>query len=342
MNNIQKVIKEIRKNHNLTQKQFAKKFFISEKTVSNYENGLRTPDIEFLVKLSKEFNISLDYFVEKGKNESDTRDLIVSARNHKLAIFDTKQGVYLTQHVYDSIYLSPCGKHIVSKNDGYNALVDNRGNVKEFADYNFVYKMSFENEVMPVECKKDKKMYLIDEEGNKRSVGFDDIYPANSNFNLGLYVGRNYADDAKHEVKEWRLLYKNGKILPYSLEKTEDGLFIKDAITIEKTLELIDKYGTSILLFVPRDVFKLKENYLKIVNHITSKDFADKNKNSEVAINFALQTLTDIAKKVKAEGGAISEEEALPEENFNWRKNKLSREYLKKEILKLYERIGLI
>ncbi len=342
MNNIQKVIKEIRKNHNLTQKQFAKKFFISEKTVSNYENGLRTPDIEFLVKLSKEFNISLDYFVEKGKNESDTRDLIVSARNHKLAIFDTKQGVYLTQHVYDSIYLSPCGKHIVCKNNGCDAVVDNNGNVKEFSDYKFIYKMSFENEVMPVECKKDKKMYLIDEEGNKRSVGFDDIYPANSNFNLGLYVAKNYADSSQRDLKEVCLLYKSGEILPYTLGEDERGFVIKDEINIAQALELIDRYGASILLFVPRGLFKLKENYLKIINHITSKDFADKNENSETSINFVLWMLTEISKYVKAEGNVVSQETALPEANFSWRNNKLSREYLKKEILKLYERIGLI
>ena len=34
-------IKEIRKSHSLTQKQFAKKFFITEKTISNYENNRR-------------------------------------------------------------------------------------------------------------------------------------------------------------------------------------------------------------------------------------------------------------------------------------------------------------
>lgn len=37
--NVGDLIKNIRKINNLTQNQFAKKFFVTPKTISNYENG---------------------------------------------------------------------------------------------------------------------------------------------------------------------------------------------------------------------------------------------------------------------------------------------------------------
>ena len=68
MKTISELLKEIRLSQKLTQKQFAKKFFITEKTISNYENGVRTPNLDFLNKVCDEFNITIDYFMEKAKN----------------------------------------------------------------------------------------------------------------------------------------------------------------------------------------------------------------------------------------------------------------------------------
>lgn len=44
----------------MTQEQFAKKFNVSRKTVSGWENGRSFPDIKTLVTISNAFNISLD------------------------------------------------------------------------------------------------------------------------------------------------------------------------------------------------------------------------------------------------------------------------------------------
>jgi len=36
---------------------------ISRESLSYYENGKRSPDIEMLVRLSKYFNVSIDYLI---------------------------------------------------------------------------------------------------------------------------------------------------------------------------------------------------------------------------------------------------------------------------------------
>ena len=55
-----KLIKEIRKKNNLTQKQFADKYNVTYQAVSKWENGLNMPDILLIRQISKDFNISLD------------------------------------------------------------------------------------------------------------------------------------------------------------------------------------------------------------------------------------------------------------------------------------------
>ena len=71
MNNIARRLKEIRLKNHLTQEKFGKLFHISPKTVSNYENNQRTPDIDFLLKICDKFNITLDYFMLNSANENE-------------------------------------------------------------------------------------------------------------------------------------------------------------------------------------------------------------------------------------------------------------------------------
>ena len=53
-------IKEERKNKNLTQAKLAEKLFVSEKTVSKWENGNGLPDTKDLPKLCEIFEVSLN------------------------------------------------------------------------------------------------------------------------------------------------------------------------------------------------------------------------------------------------------------------------------------------
>ena len=60
-----KNISKIRKDNNLTQDDLAEKYYVTRQTISNWENGKSYPDLETLVKISNDFNISLDVLLKE-------------------------------------------------------------------------------------------------------------------------------------------------------------------------------------------------------------------------------------------------------------------------------------
>jgi len=64
-------IVELREEKGFTQVDFAKLLDINRVTLHRYEKNERTPDMNFLVKLSKMFNVSLDEFVLEKSNIAD-------------------------------------------------------------------------------------------------------------------------------------------------------------------------------------------------------------------------------------------------------------------------------
>lgn len=58
-----KGLKEIRKSRNLNQQKVAMDLNISREALSHYENGKREPSLEMLNRLSKYFNVSIDYLI---------------------------------------------------------------------------------------------------------------------------------------------------------------------------------------------------------------------------------------------------------------------------------------
>ena len=57
-------IAQIRKERGLTQEAFAKMYSVTRQTVSNWENEKSYPDLSTLVKISDEFNVSLDILLK--------------------------------------------------------------------------------------------------------------------------------------------------------------------------------------------------------------------------------------------------------------------------------------
>lgn len=70
-------LKELRQNAGMTQKQLAERLWLSKATVSYYEQSVRCPSPEILVKLSKIFHVSTDYLlgVEDKKETVDVTGL---------------------------------------------------------------------------------------------------------------------------------------------------------------------------------------------------------------------------------------------------------------------------
>lgn len=58
-----KGLKAVRKARNLNQQKVAMDLNISREALSHYENGKREPSLDMLRKLSKYFNVSIDYLI---------------------------------------------------------------------------------------------------------------------------------------------------------------------------------------------------------------------------------------------------------------------------------------
>lgn len=60
---------ELRKSKNLTQGELAEKFNYSDKSVSKWEHGETTPDIETLKQLCDFYGVTLDYLTHQGSSK---------------------------------------------------------------------------------------------------------------------------------------------------------------------------------------------------------------------------------------------------------------------------------
>lgn len=74
-NKIGDLIKKIRLDNNMTQKDFALKFGVTYQAVSKWENGKNIPDISLLKEISNEYNISIDEFLDNNVVKKDNKKL---------------------------------------------------------------------------------------------------------------------------------------------------------------------------------------------------------------------------------------------------------------------------
>ena len=56
-------LKNLRASKGLTQTQLAQRLWLNKSIISAYENETRLPSLEVLIKLSNEFNVSMEYLL---------------------------------------------------------------------------------------------------------------------------------------------------------------------------------------------------------------------------------------------------------------------------------------
>lgn len=102
--NIGTKIIEIRKQKNMTQEDFAKIFHVTRQTVSNWENEKSYPDLQTLVQISNEFNVSLDTMLKENMN------MVKKIDNYKIykKIFIGLIACILAAGVITGIYIGIC------------------------------------------------------------------------------------------------------------------------------------------------------------------------------------------------------------------------------------------
>ncbi|TPR39897.1 XRE family transcriptional regulator [Apilactobacillus micheneri] len=74
-----KQLKKIRKQNGLTQEELAERIYSSYQSVSNWERDKSSPNIETLIIIAKEFNISIDDLLALDKSNSQYDDIIIEA-----------------------------------------------------------------------------------------------------------------------------------------------------------------------------------------------------------------------------------------------------------------------
>ncbi|MGI5960237.1 MAG: helix-turn-helix transcriptional regulator [Massiliimalia sp.] len=67
-------ISSIRKNHNMTQEEFAQIFHVTRQTISHWETEKSYPDLQTLVRISDRFQISLDTMLKEDTAMVQTMD----------------------------------------------------------------------------------------------------------------------------------------------------------------------------------------------------------------------------------------------------------------------------
>ena len=63
MNKFSEKLKELRKDKDLSQKKLAKDLNVDQRSISNWEKGVREPDFNTLIQIAKYFDVKTDYLL---------------------------------------------------------------------------------------------------------------------------------------------------------------------------------------------------------------------------------------------------------------------------------------
>ncbi len=67
MNAFGKILSELRQARGMTQRELAKILYVTDGTISNYENCVHYPDVEKLMELADYFHVTTDYLLGRCK-----------------------------------------------------------------------------------------------------------------------------------------------------------------------------------------------------------------------------------------------------------------------------------
>lgn len=82
-------IKQLRKENNLSQVQYAKKLYVTRQAVSNWKNNRNLLDLEMLIEINRVFHISLDQLILGDDNMNKmTQKLIKDTDENRKAKYN--------------------------------------------------------------------------------------------------------------------------------------------------------------------------------------------------------------------------------------------------------------
>lgn len=121
---VAKMIKKIRKDNNLTQKQLAEKYNLTYQAVSKWERGLNLPDIALLKQISKDFNVSIDDILDGEFSRKNNKTKIVFMIAVTIIILSSIFAIVIVKINSNNFNFktlsSTCDKFNISGNIAYN------------------------------------------------------------------------------------------------------------------------------------------------------------------------------------------------------------------------------
>ncbi len=76
MTEFSEILSSLRKERNLSQRQAAVDLGISQALLSHYENGLREPRLEFVIKACDYYGVTADYILGRTRDVKDISNVV--------------------------------------------------------------------------------------------------------------------------------------------------------------------------------------------------------------------------------------------------------------------------
>lgn len=187
---IGKLIKRIRKENNLTQKQLADKYGVTYQAVSKWENGKNIPDISLLRQISRDFGIDIKDILEGNVSKKNNKVIIASLLFIFFLLFIFI--LLLNNNSFSfSTLSSQCSNYNITGSVAYNS----RKSSIYISDINYCGKESNEK-YKKIEC-------TLYESGEK--LISRDVYNKEDPIDLSTYLkGLNFKiDDYKQTCKKY-------------------------------------------------------------------------------------------------------------------------------------------
>ncbi|MBO0475764.1 helix-turn-helix transcriptional regulator [Vagococcus sp. DIV0080] len=104
---IKNMLKQKRIEHKMTQEELSEKLYVSSKTISNWETGKTTPDLDSLIRLKKLFDISLDELLMEGSEVVENIKKRAEIRDIKICLVCVYiSGLILSISDFENLFLS--------------------------------------------------------------------------------------------------------------------------------------------------------------------------------------------------------------------------------------------
>lgn len=223
-NKLGELIKNLRKENHLTQKEFAELFNVTYQAVSKWENGVNIPDIAILKEMSNKFSLDINYLLdgEVNKSKKNKKRVLVFFLGLLLVVFFIL--LYLFTHNHDFTFKnvrSDCDDFTVLGNIAYN---DNKTSINISSISCLNDEAQLFNEIITI---------LYEEhENTKTIISKDEYYGEKITLN-------NYLNTVEFNIDDYESTCKNYTDNSLSIElkaTNENG----DIITYEIPLRLND------------------------------------------------------------------------------------------------------